>query len=220
MAYILNIDTALETASICLSNEGELIGFSENEKQRYQAAWLQHGVHKLLAVAGIQPKDLQAIAVSNGPGSYTGLRIGLSSAKGLCYALNIPLIAINTLDMMAAAAIQNEADLFCPMIDARRMEVYTAVYDNKSARVVEPHALILNEESFIDMSETSTILFFGNGSAKYKTIAKRKNAIFKDVVINAKNLINISYNRFRIKNFDNIAYTQPFYIKEFHSSVR
>jgi len=220
MAYILNIDTALETASICLSNEGELIGFSENEKQRYQAAWLQHGVHKLLAVAGIQPKDLQAIAVSNGPGSYTGLRIGLSSAKGLCYALNIPLIAINTLDMMAAAAIQNEADLFCPMIDARRMEVYTAVYDNKSARVVEPHALILNEESFIDMSETSTILFFGNGSVKYKTIAKRKNAIFKDVVINAKNLINISYNRFRIKNFDNIAYTQPFYIKEFHSSVR
>lgn len=220
MAYILNIDTAVETASICLSNEGELIGFSENEKQKEHAAWLQPGIHKLLTGAGIQLTDLQAIAVSNGPGSYTGLRIGLSSAKGLCYALNIPLIAINTLDMMAAAVIQTEADLLCPMIDARRMEVYTAVYNKKSARVVEPQALILDEKSFLDILETNTILFFGNGSIKYKMFAKGKNAIFKDIKTDAKSLINISYNRFRVKNFDSVAYTQPLYIKEFHSSVR
>jgi len=220
MAYILNIDTALETASICLSNGGELIRFSENEKQRDHAAWLQPGIHQLLTGAGIQLKDLQAVAVSNGPGSYTGLRIGLSSAKGLCYALNIPLIAINTLDMMAAAAIQEKADLFCPMIDARRMEVFTAVYDKESVRVVEPQALILNEGSFIDILETNTVLFFGNGSIKYKMLANSKNAIFKDIKTDAKSLINISYNRFRIKNFDSVAYTQPLYIKEFHNSVR
>lgn len=220
MAYILNIDTALETASICLSKDGELIHFFENEKQRDHAAWLQPGIHKLLTEANIQLSELQAVAVSNGPGSYTGLRIGLSSAKGLCYALNIPLIAISTLDMMAAAAIKEEADLFCPMIDARRMEVYTAMYNKESARVVEPQALILNEESFIDILETNTILFFGNGSMKYKSLAARKNAMFKDIKTDAKSLINISYNRFRIKNFDSLAYTQPLYIKEFHSSVR
>jgi tRNA threonylcarbamoyladenosine biosynthesis protein TsaB len=220
MAYILNIDTALETASICLSNEGELIRFSENDKQREHAGWLQPGIHKLLTGAGISVEDLQAIAVSNGPGSYTGLRIGLSSAKGLCYALNIPLIAINTLDMMAAAAIQEQAHLFCPMIDARRMEVYTAVYNRESARVVEPQAMILNEESFMGMLESNTILFFGNGSIKYKMLATGRNAIFKDIKTDAKSLINISYNRFRVKNFDSVAYTQPLYIKEFHSSVR
>jgi tRNA threonylcarbamoyladenosine biosynthesis protein TsaB len=220
MSYILNIDTALETASVCISKDGLLVHFAENEKQRDHAAWLQPGIQKLLAEIGIGLEHLQAIAVSNGPGSYTGLRIGLSSAKGLCYALNIPLIAINTLDMMAAAAINEEADLFCPMIDARRMEVYTAVYDKLSARVVEPQAMILNEKSFIDILETNTILFFGNGNGKFKPVAASKNAVFKDIKTDSKSLIKISDNRYRIKDFDSVAYTQPLYIKEFHSSVR
>src|SRR6266513_982784 len=129
MSLLLNIDTAIETASICLSKDGNVLHLSINENQKDHAAWLTVAIQEMMQNSGYQLNQLNAIAVTIGPGSYTGLRVGLSTAKGLCYVLKIPLLTIGTLEMMAFAAKQNPVDLLCPMIDARRMEVFTAVYD-------------------------------------------------------------------------------------------
>ena len=217
MPYILNIDTAINNASVCLSKDDQLISIDINENLKDQAAWLQPAIKKLINSAGIGLKDLNAVAVSIGPGSYTGLRIGLSTAKGLCYALNIPLIAIGTLDMMAAAAENKNTDLICPMIDARRMEVFTAVYKKNMEKIMSPCALILNENSFEDLLGNNTILFFGNGSDKFKMLPvnNHENAIFENIEITSSLLIKISNNRFLTSNFDDIAYVKPLYIKNF-----
>src|SRR5687767_1657626 len=130
MALILNIDTAMELASICLSDEKEVLSFSENRDQKDHAGWLQPAIKQVMDDAGFSLSELAAIAVTSGPGSYTGLRVGLSSAKGLCFALKLPLITVNTLEAMAQAVPSEAAALRCPMIDARRMEVFTAIYDD------------------------------------------------------------------------------------------
>jgi tRNA threonylcarbamoyladenosine biosynthesis protein TsaB len=217
MAYILNIDTAITNASVCLSKDDELVNIAVNENLKDHAAWLQPAIKKLIDAAGIQLKDLDAVAVSNGPGSYTGLRIGLSTAKGLCYALNIPLIAIGTLDMMAAAAENNSTDLLCPMIDARRMEVFTAVYKKNREILIPPCAMILDEHSFSDLLRNNTILFFGNGSDKFKklSIINQDNVSFENIETTSSSLIKISNHRFHTSNFDDIALLKPLYIKNF-----
>lgn len=221
MACILNIDTAITNASVCLSKDDELINIRVNDNQKDHAAWLQPAIKELLTASGIDLKELSAVAVSIGPGSYTGLRIGLSTAKGLCYALSIPLIAIGTLDMMAeAGAKKNEADLLCPMIDARRMEVFTAVYKKDMEKMIKPCAMIVDEGSFTDLLKNNSILFFGNGSNKLKRLIRDKKAVFDDVEINASELIKISNKRFRIEDFNSVAYTEPLYIKQFHTPVK
>jgi tRNA threonylcarbamoyladenosine biosynthesis protein TsaB len=136
MPLLLHIETAVEGASLCLSDGPEIIGFAENPSQKDSAAWVQPGIQDLLHKSGVRLQQLAAVSVSAGPGSYTGLRVGLSSAKGLCYALGIPLLTISTLKMMAVAAQSQEVDLLCPMIDARRMEVFAAVYNKELAEVV------------------------------------------------------------------------------------
>ncbi|MES1214656.1 MAG: tRNA (adenosine(37)-N6)-threonylcarbamoyltransferase complex dimerization subunit type 1 TsaB [Bacteroidota bacterium] len=219
MSYILNIDTAINSASICLSKDGVLINLSINENSKDHAAWLQSAIKNQLLSSSITIKELNAIAVSIGPGSYTGLRIGLSTAKGLCYALNIPLIAIGTLEMMAYAAKDAESDLLCPMIDARRMEVFTALYNKKMEIVLPPCAMILDERSFDDILKKHSVLYFGNGSSKYTKVVNSKNARFENISINAAHLAKISYKRFLSEDFNNIAYTEPMYIKGFHNSV-
>ena len=220
MAYVLNIDTAIDRASICLSKNGEPVNLSSNDNPRDQAAWLQPAISDQLAAAGIGFDALKAVAVSVGPGSYTGLRIGLSTAKGLCYALNIPLIAIGTLEMMAAAATDRDADLLCPMIDARRMEVFTAIYNKKMETVLAPCAMVLDENSFTDILNKHTVLFYGNGSTKYKSLSKHENAFFDTITINALQLIKISNRRLVANDFNSLAYTEPMYIKNFHHSVK
>ena len=220
MAYVLNIDTAIDRASICLSKNGEPVNLSSNDNPRDQAAWLQPAISDQLAAAGIGFDALKAVAVSVGPGSYTGLRIGLSTAKGLCYALNIPLIAIGTLEMMAAAATDRVADLLCPMIDARRMEVFTAIYNKKMETVLAPCAMVLDENSFTDILNKHTVLFYGNGSTKYKSLSKHENAFFDTITINALQLIKISNRRLVANDFNSLAYTEPMYIKNFHHSVK
>ena len=221
MACILNIDTAITNASVCLSKDDELINIRVNDNQKDHAAWLQPAIKELLTVSGIDLKELSAVAVSIGPGSYTGLRIGLSTAKGLCYALSIPLIAIGTLDMMAeAGAKKKDADLLCPMIDARRMEVFTAVYKKDMEKMIKPCAMIVDEGSFTDLLKNNSILFFGNGSNKLKRLIRDKKAVFDDVEINASELIKISNKRFRIEDFNSVAYTEPLYIKQFHTPVK
>ena len=220
MAYILNIDTATESASICISNDDVLINIAFNKNQKDHAAWIQPAIKNILALSGLSLNDLAAVAVSIGPGSYTGLRIGLSTAKGLCYALNIPLIAIGTLDMMAIAGEKRDCDLICPMIDARRMEVYAALYKKDMEKVIFPSSFIVDSNLFVDILEKNTVLFIGNGSNKFKYVTHHANASFDNIEINSSLLIKISNIRLRDSQFDSLAYTEPMYLKNFYERGR
>jgi tRNA threonylcarbamoyladenosine biosynthesis protein TsaB len=161
--------------------------------------------------------DLKAISVSNGPGSYTGLRIGLSTAKGLCYALQIPLITINTLKMMADASSNLPVDLLCPMIDARRMEVYTAVYNKQLDELTPVHNRILDGESFSDILQMNKVAFIGNGSAKFMSLISHKNAVFYSQSYNAKHLVALAFKAFQKAEYADLAYVEPCYGKAFYS---
>jgi tRNA threonylcarbamoyladenosine biosynthesis protein TsaB len=220
MAPLLNIDTAVETASVCLSNDAVVVALSINEKQKDHAAWLHTAIHKLLRDEGLDSNDLKAVAVSIGPGSYTGLRIGLAAAKGLCYALHIPLITIGTLEMMAHAAEKETAELICPLIDARRMEVFTAVYDKTLQEIVKPLAMIVDKNSFADLLSSHRVIFYGNGCKKLQTVLTHTNATFSTGMATAADLTHLAYKYFREKRFADIAYTEPLYIKEFYSPTR
>lgn len=217
MSLILNIDTAVQTASICLSRNEKSIAVKLNASQNDHAAWLQPAIVSLLGEHDVRMKDLAAIAVSGGPGSYTGLRVGMATAKGLCFALQIPLILISTLKMMAVNALEEKADFFCPMIDARRMEVFTAVFNLSLEHVVEPGNLILFETSFEDLLNRGPIIFFGNGSEKFRRLVTHPNAFFKKIETTAEQMPGLAYQKMKKKEFGNLAYSEPFYGKEFYS---
>lgn len=220
MSLILNIDTAIETASICLSEDKNVLQLSINENQKDHATWLTVAIQKMMKDSGYKLNQLKAIAVTIGPGSYTGLRVGLSAAKGLCYALNFPLITIGTLEMMAIAAKDEPIDLLCPMIDARRMEVFTAVYDKKLEEIKPPHALILDNNSFTKLLSSNSILFFGNGSKKLETVLQHPNAVFKNINSNASHMASLATDRLMTLQFADLAYVEPLYLKEFFTPVR
>lgn len=223
MALILNIDTATEHASVCLSEDGKLLAIESNPNQKDHAAFIQPAIQKLLQAKGFKLQDVDAVSVSNGPGSYTGLRVGLSTAKGISYALDKPLILINTLEVIATAAIQSFQQksniqhpiLFCPMIDARRMEVFTAIYDVSLQQVIAPTAMILDENSFQDLHQHNTIIFNGSGSDKFKTVIKNDNAVFLNIQHDARHMQTIAEKMYLLKSFADKAYSEPFYIKEF-----
>jgi tRNA threonylcarbamoyladenosine biosynthesis protein TsaB len=220
MAIILNIDTAVESASVCLAKEAQSLQFAINSDQRDHALWLHATIQKILLETGTNLKDIEAVGVTIGPGSYTGLRVGLSTAKGLCFALNIPLIVINTLEMMAYAVKNDEADFICPLIDARRMEVFMAVYSKKMDEIVKPVAMIIEPDSFDSILAKGKVLFIGNGSKKLQKTIRHENAIFNSIVATATDMIYLSNQAFIEKNFANLAYVEPFYIKEFYSPER
>lgn len=216
MSLILNIDTALETASICLADEGKVKELAYNNNQKDHAEWLQTAIKKIIADSGYSLKELSAIAVTIGPGSYTGLRVGLASAKGLCYALNIPLITLNTLKVMAAAASRHvETELLCPLIDARRMEVYMAVYTKSLQEIMKPSALILESDSFSELLSSHKILFFGNGCIKAETLISNNNAAFKNISYSALDMALLAQNHLSEQNFADLAYVEPEYLKDF-----
>lgn len=217
MAILLHIDTAVEKASVCISNDDNPIGLAINENQKDHAAWLHTAIADLIKKAGLKINDLEAVSISIGPGSYTGLRIGLSAAKGLCYALNIPLITIGTLEIMAHAVKRQAGELICPLIDARRMEVFTAVYDASWQEIVKPCAMILDNTSFADLLSSHKIIFCGNGAKKFQTILSHNNAIFNSEESSAAILPHLAHNFFLKKKFASLAYTEPLYIKEFFS---
>jgi len=220
MAIILNIDTAISTASVCLSKEALSLQFALNGNQQDHASWLHLAIKTVIAGSGLSVKDLEAVAVTIGPGSYTGLRVGLSTAKGLCFALGIPLISINTLEVMAFAVKNGEADLFCPLIDARRMEVFMAVYNKKMEAIVSPCAMVVEENSFDSLLASGKIIFSGNGVEKIKKVICHPNAIFENLTTTAADMVKLSANNFIEKKFADTAYTEPFYIKEFYSLAR
>ena len=219
MALLLNIDTAVQSASICLTDGEKILGVSFNPSGKDSASWLHVAIEQLLRRQDVSLKQVQGIAISAGPGSYTGLRVGMAAAKGLCYALNIPLITINTLQLIAASAGAVSTDLLCPMIDARRMEVFTALYDRSLQEVSPSTNLILDEASFSDRLAEHTICFLGNGSEKASSVIRHKHAIFLSVETSAADMAILSAKKFDAVKFSDLAYTEPFYGKDFHSSV-
>jgi tRNA threonylcarbamoyladenosine biosynthesis protein TsaB len=219
MNPILCIDTALETATICLSDGGMLIDADHNTEMKDHASWLHPAVNRLLDNNGIGLNDIKAIAVSIGPGSYTGLRVGLAAAKGFCYALKIPLICIGTLEIMANAVKEEAIDLICPMIDARRMEVYTAVYNKDLIEKISPHAMILQEDSLGTLLTNHHILFCGNGMHKFRPVLKNRNIAFTELTNMALSISTLADKYLQNKKITDIAYCEPLYLKDFHSTT-
>lgn len=219
MSLILNIDTAVQSASVCLADGDRVLATKVNPSEKESAAWLHVALQYLLQEKGVLPNQLEAIAVSAGPGSYTGLRVGMAAAKGLCYALSIPLISVSTLQMMAAAVNNPEADLLCPMIDARRMEVFTALFDVSLNEVMPPTNLILTPDSFNGWLQKHRILFFGNGSQKAVDLFQHPNAVFTAITATAQDMISLSAKKFQEGRFSSLAYSEPDYGKDFHSPI-
>ena len=222
MALLLCIDTSTTHASVALAKDGVAIGLKTNQNQRDHASFLQPAIHSLLKETNQTLKDLNAIAVTSGPGSYTGLRVGFASAKGLAYALDIPLIGIETTMVMSAAALphlKNEnTALLCPMIDARRMEVFTAVYSTDLQLISPVSAHILTVDSFAQHLANSRIFFFGDGASKWQTICSNPNAGFIEVEWNAADMIGVAVSFYEQKEFSSLAYSIPAYGKDFHST--
>ncbi len=215
MNYILNIETATKNCSVSLAKEGKTILCKEIAEEGYSHAERLHVfIEDLVQEAGIHFKDIQAIAVSQGPGSYTGLRIGVSAAKGLCYALNVPLIAVDTLQVLASQ-VQVEDGLIIPMIDARRMEVYSAIFDVKFEKIRETQAEVITENSFETISET--VYFVGDCADKCKSVITKSNFIFLEEIKypSATAMSILSFSKFQNKDFEDLAYFEPYYLKDF-----
>jgi tRNA threonylcarbamoyladenosine biosynthesis protein TsaB len=229
MPKLLHIDTAGFFCSVALSEGDNLLGLRETSEKNAHARVITVYIHDLLASFNLKPADLSAIAVSMGPGSYTGLRIGVSAAKGLCYALDIPFIGMNTLQIMALGTREMAAasdmlprdSMICPMIDARRMEVYSALYDRNGNEIRETTAEILDKDSYADLLEKQRVIFSGNGSQKLKPLlANCKNAFFMDDFHpSAKYMLGIAYRKFVASQFEDTAYCEPFYLKEFKAGA-
>lgn len=221
MNLILNIDTSGNTAHVSLAEDGKVIADLFNKDQKDHAAFLQPAIKNILQKTDISIHDINAICVTFGPGSYTGLRVGMASAKGLCYSLNIPLITISTLEVLAQTAInsisENRFLLFAPMIDARRMEVFTALYDADLQPVMPPKNMIIETTSFQSYLNNQKIIFSGDGSHKWKQICNHSNAEFFDISLSSHSLGILSYQKFIRKEFSDVAYTVPLYLKEFYS---
>ena len=231
MSLILNIETATNICSVALAKHGKLISLKESKQDKSHAELLTVFIENILNTYKLKASSLDAVAVSKGPGSYTGLRIGVSTAKGICYGINKPLIGICTLQAMAygvcgacvsrfktVARIKRikQNSWFCPMIDARRQEVYSAFFDNKNQLKREVSADIIETNSYKDILDERKVIFFGNGSEKCKNILKSKNAFFIDNISpSAKNMLVLSEKAFNNKKFEDTAYFEPFYLKDF-----
>lgn len=221
MAWILHIETATSLCGVALSKNGECIASISNQEGLNHAEKLHVFIEDILNEHQIKPSDLSAISVSEGPGSYTGLRIGVSAAKGLAYALNIPLVTLSTLQILTAVAkvkydIKGTA-MFCPMLDARRMEIYTALFNTKLELLKEPRAEIVDENWVKLFSQESTIYFFGDGMNKCKALlSSLSNAQFcEDIFPLPQYACNLSYNKYLNKEFADVAYSEPAYLKPY-----
>ena len=218
MALILNIDTSTSACSVALAKDGKVIALKENNEGLNHSILLGTYIDELFKETQITLHQLDAVAISMGPGSYTGLRIGVSMAKGLCFGTGKPLIAVPTLQALAlsvSSRLQEDA-WYCPMIDARRMEVYTALFDKQNQTLTETKAEIIDEHSFADLLANHKIYFFGNGSDKVKNTLTAPNACYiEQVETSAGNMPEISEQRFTQGLLEDVAYFEPFYLKDF-----
>ncbi|WP_090389263.1 tRNA (adenosine(37)-N6)-threonylcarbamoyltransferase complex dimerization subunit type 1 TsaB [Niabella drilacis] len=216
MALFLNIDTAVDYASLCISENEKIIAGTENAATTAHASWINNAIQDLFASNQLSLNDLDAIAVSNGPGSYTGLRIGLATAKGLCFALSKPLICLDTLQIMASTVKEQAADLICPVIDARRMEIYSAVYKKDLTVLRPPEALIVDAHSFRDLLADHSLLFTGNAIGKLQPVITHSNAVFSNARHSAADMPSLTIKHFAESQFTDLSYTEPFYLKAVH----
>ena len=221
---LLHIETSTNVCSVALSENTNCLFAKSNADGMNHAALLSVFIAEALEVLKSNNKKLEAVAVSSGPGSYTGLRIGVSTAKGLCYGLDIPLIAVSTLEVLATEAIKSienaENALFCPMIDARRMEVYSAFYDASLNLKREISADIIDPNSYSEILSTQPVYFFGNGADKCKTTLTHSNARFiENLVPLATNMISLAEKAYSEQKFVDTAYFEPFYLKEFQTTT-
>lgn len=226
MSLILQIETSTTSCSVALAQNGNVLSHKSINQRNIHAEVITVFIDEIFAKNSLKFAQLDAVAVSSGPGSYTGLRIGVSTAKGLCFSLDKPLIAVETLRAMAAGYLSrfpNQPEqkfLLCPMIDARRMEVYTALFDQDLNQIQETSAEIISAESFQSVLNQHQIIFFGDGAAKCKTIlGDHANAVFIDDFLNeAEDLTLLAEKKFNQKQFEDIAYFEPFYLKDFIGS--
>jgi tRNA threonylcarbamoyladenosine biosynthesis protein TsaB len=225
MPTLLHIETATNVCSVAISRNGQMLSLRESSDKNAHSAVLTTFIEESFNSAGIKTSEIDAIAVSEGPGSYTGLRIGVATAKGLCYALNKPLIAIPTLKSMASGMLTMEnvtrhasrVTLLCPMIDARRMEVFSSVFNSGMVEIRETLAEIIDETSFSDILKENTIFFAGDGAAKCRPfLEENENAYFvDDFRVSASYMISLAEQKFLSGDFENLAYFEPFYLKDF-----
>jgi len=219
MSYLLAIETSTEICSIALSKDKECVVLIEDNKGNSHAEKIMVFIDEALKHAGLRRNEVDAVCISEGPGSYTGLRIGTSSAKGLCYALDIPLIAVSTLQAMAYGAREKYPDYkyYSPMIDARRMEVYTSIYNEYLQPVEEVTNMILDEQSYSKYLSKDKVVFCGNGSTKtHPLLSTNTNAVFCDTKTSARYLLELGYRKYIEHCFVDVAYFEPFYLKEFY----
>ncbi|WP_431108584.1 tRNA (adenosine(37)-N6)-threonylcarbamoyltransferase complex dimerization subunit type 1 TsaB [Winogradskyella poriferorum] len=216
MALVLNIETATTNCSVSLSKDGETLVLKEDNSAGYSHAETLHVFIKdVFEAANINTLDIDAVAVSKGPGSYTGLRIGVSSAKGLCYALNKPLISVSTLESLSRQ-VKAEEGIIIPMLDARRMEVYSAIFNHNHELIREIKAEILTEDSYADLLKENKVYFVGNGVAKTKQLINHPNAIFIDGKLpSANEMGSISEMKHKKSDIEDVAYFEPYYLKDF-----
>ena len=217
MSKILCIETATTNCSVALSIYGEQVVLKEDNGVQYSHAERLHPyIEEVLATAKINKEELTAIAISKGTGSYTGLRIGVSAAKGLCYALGIPLISIATLKALSHQVTCDKGGLIIPMLDARRMEVYSAIFDANYNQIRDTEAQVLDADSFIEYLEKGTVYFVGNGVAKFEEICDHPNAIFvKDKLPSAAQMCQLAETKNNIGDYEDVAYFEPYYLKDF-----
>lgn len=219
MVTILQIETATQVCSAALSVNGETIALKELAAQNIHAGSLTLFIQEVMETASVRYSDLDAIAVSKGPGSYTGLRIGVSTAKGICFAQDKPLIGVDTLQMMAKGFLndnQGYTGLICPMIDARRMEVFTSMYDHQLSEILPVQAKIIDEQSFQEQLNLHKITFIGDGAMKCNNSILSANALFSGFNFNsAANMSNLVFEAFNRADFQDLAYFEPYYLKDF-----
>lgn len=222
MSTILCLETATTNCSVALSINGEVVAIKEDYDIKYSHAERLHRyIEEVLAFAKADKSQLSAVAVSKGPGSYTGLRIGVSAAKGLCYALDIPLISVPTLDSLSRQAKLVEGDYIVSMLDARRMEVYSAIYGNRYDQLRETEAQILVPDSFSSYLDKGKVQFIGNGVEKFKEICAHPNAIFiEEKLPSAAQLCELANKKFDAGDFEDVAYFEPYYLKDFIAGVK
>lgn len=229
MGLILSLESSTEVCSVALAKNGNLLDIEENQEGLNHSELLTSFIESILKRNNLKAKDIDAFAISKGPGSYTGLRIGTSVAKGLCYASDRQLIAISIFDAMVWYVTQNqqefdlnldECSLLCPMIDARRMEVYYAIYNNKLECLEPISAKIMSENSFNELFEKNRIIFFGNGAEKCHEVIKHQNALFVGPKkVSARFMINLAEQKFNSRDFEDVAYFEPYYLKDFVATI-
>ena len=221
MNYILHIDTTTKKCSVALAQNGELMVQKELLSEEFSHSEQLHPfIEEVLKESGLKSSSLSAIAISKGPGSYTGLRIGVAAAKGLCFALDLPLIALNTLEIMVQPYEVSPYSFIIPMLDARRMEVYTAIFDETKKWIQETMAEVLTENTFTSIVNEQSCLIIGDGAIKFKTLHPKINASYTNEIHYpvAKDMITLAWKKFNAKEFEDLAYFEPFYLKDFQTT--